>query len=56
MKIKYLEVLEMDNEEIICLGKSLGFKKQLKPFLYKILETIQIPGKGEQLLIEAEME
>ena len=25
MEIKYLQVLVMDNGEIICLGKSIGF-------------------------------
>ena len=25
MEIKYLQVLVMDNNEIICLGKSVGF-------------------------------
>lgn len=34
MEIKYLEVLVMDNTEIICLGKTVGFTDKLDRFLF----------------------
>jgi len=35
MKIMYLEVLVMDNGEILCCGKTVGFVDELEKFLHE---------------------
>ncbi len=34
MESKYLEVVLMDNGEVICLGKTVGYEKELDRFLF----------------------
>lgn len=34
MEIKYLQVLVMDNGEIICLGKTIGWEDKLGKYLF----------------------
>lgn len=34
MEIKYLQVLVMDNGEILCLGKTIGWEDKLKGYLF----------------------
>lgn len=34
IEVKHLEVLLMDNGEIICLGKTIGWKKDLGKYLH----------------------
>ena len=38
MEIKYLQVLVMDNGEILCNGKTIGWEKDLGKYLFN--ETI----------------
>ncbi len=33
MEIKFLEVLVMDNGEILCLGKTIGYRKDFEKYL-----------------------
>lgn len=42
MQIKQLEVLVMDNGEILCKGKTLGFVSEFEPYLNKP-QSINIP-------------
>lgn len=35
MEIVYLEAVLMDNGEIICMGKTLGWKQDLAKYLYR---------------------
>ena len=36
MEIKYLQVLVMDNGEILCEGKTIGWSSKLGKYLHEI--------------------
>ena len=48
--IKYLQVLEMSNGDVICCGKAIGTSKDFKNYLMLPLQTLEyiLKSKNEK--------